>query len=169
MIRAPGDDSRAIAVTDVTFAGGDPRGYNVILTGPTEAFNVYGEFGEEDLPFDNFDTALAAVTAVSQQLTDAGGIEFVGNLSAPVSNEFFNLVYRTEQDGLIVTGFLARAFADQDSDGWFADPQSDQALYNLDSRVYADFSVVPVPAAVWLFGSALVGLVGIAYRRKQIA
>jgi hypothetical protein len=29
-----------------------------------------------------------------------------------------------------------------------------------------DFRVVPVPAAVWLFGSGLVGLVGIARRRK---
>lgn len=30
----------------------------------------------------------------------------------------------------------------------------------------ADTSVVPVPAAVWLFGSGLVGLAGIARRRK---
>jgi hypothetical protein len=30
----------------------------------------------------------------------------------------------------------------------------------------ASFSVVPVPAAVWLFGSGLIGLIGIARRRK---
>lgn len=32
--------------------------------------------------------------------------------------------------------------------------------------VYADWSVVPVPAAVWLFGSGLLGLIGIARRKK---
>jgi len=32
---------------------------------------------------------------------------------------------------------------------------------------YASVSAVPVPAAVWLFGSGLLGLAGIARRRKQ--
>ena len=32
--------------------------------------------------------------------------------------------------------------------------------------VRAEFSAVPVPAAVWLFGSGLLGLMGIARRRK---
>ena len=30
-----------------------------------------------------------------------------------------------------------------------------------------DFTVVPVPAAVWLFGSGLLGLVGVARRKKS--
>jgi hypothetical protein len=32
-----------------------------------------------------------------------------------------------------------------------------------------DFTAVPVPAAVWLFGSGLVGLVGVARRRRKAA
>ena len=36
-----------------------------------------------------------------------------------------------------------------------------------DMLVRAEFSAVPVPAAVWLFGSGLLGLIGIARRRKQ--
>jgi len=31
---------------------------------------------------------------------------------------------------------------------------------------WAQFSAVPVPAAVWLFGSGLIGLIGIARRKK---
>jgi hypothetical protein len=29
-------------------------------------------------------------------------------------------------------------------------------------------TAVPVPAAVWLFGSGILGLVGVARRRKQV-
>jgi len=35
-----------------------------------------------------------------------------------------------------------------------------------DMLVRAEFSAVPVPATVWLFGSGLLGLIGIARRRK---
>ena len=31
---------------------------------------------------------------------------------------------------------------------------------------YGDVSIVPVPATVWLFGSGLIGLIGIARRKK---
>jgi hypothetical protein len=36
-----------------------------------------------------------------------------------------------------------------------------------DILTYADMTVVPVPAAVWLFGSGLLGLVGISRRKKS--
>ena len=37
----------------------------------------------------------------------------------------------------------------------------------FDVTVTADAPVIPIPAAVWLFGSGLLGLVGVARRRKQ--
>lgn len=43
---------------------------------------------------------------------------------------------------------------------------ADGNLINLEGTVVADLSAVPVPAAVWLFGSGLLGLVGISRRRK---
>ena len=36
---------------------------------------------------------------------------------------------------------------------------------HLDSAELGPVSVVPVPAAVWLFGSGLIGLMGMAYRK----
>lgn len=39
---------------------------------------------------------------------------------------------------------------------------------NIDN-VVIDTAVVPIPAAVWLFGSGLVGLVGVARRKKKAA
>ncbi len=48
--------------------------------------------------------------------------------------------------------------------GVFNDPYYDGYTYNYD--ISATVSSVPVPAAAWLFGSGLLGLVGIAKRKK---
>jgi hypothetical protein len=39
----------------------------------------------------------------------------------------------------------------------------------LDLLIYKDVSAVPVPAAVWLFGTALIGLVGFGKRKSKAA
>lgn len=41
-----------------------------------------------------------------------------------------------------------------------------QQYTNQDRIVFANATVVPVPAAVWLFGSGLIGLVGFARRKR---
>jgi hypothetical protein len=42
----------------------------------------------------------------------------------------------------------------------------DGNLINLEGAIVQDLSAVPVPAAIWLFGSGLLGLIGIARKRK---
>lgn len=42
---------------------------------------------------------------------------------------------------------------------------ADDYQFNIDDITYASVSTIPVPAAIWLFGSALIGLVG--FGRKQ--
>lgn len=43
---------------------------------------------------------------------------------------------------------------------------SDWGSFSMDTLAVTTVSAVPVPAAVWLFGSGLVGLIGIARRRR---
>lgn len=75
-------------------------------------------------------------------------------------------------------GFLLAAdqFSPIDFGGGFIDSNYQGVLqttfagnWSLDSQGLLTYSAVPVPAAVWLFGSALVGLVGVARRRAAIA
>ncbi|MDH5766608.1 MAG: hypothetical protein OEZ38_11390 [Gammaproteobacteria bacterium] len=44
---------------------------------------------------------------------------------------------------------------------------SDFSRISMGSALVRDLTVVPVPAAVWLFGSGLLGLVGLAKRKKS--
>jgi hypothetical protein len=40
--------------------------------------------------------------------------------------------------------------------------------FNFNFNLHGNMTVVPVPAAVWLFGSGLLGLAGVARRKKKI-
>ena len=51
---------------------------------------------------------------------------------------------------------------------WSPDDYSHWTTYGGDLLDPPD-EIVPIPAAVWLFGSALLGVIGIGYRRKQEA
>jgi hypothetical protein len=137
--------------------------YDVTWPGPIEAVNVYGELPGV-FAFTTFESAQTAVNAIAIDLNAAGGIHSVGAFSG-VANQFFNLVFATQGSGLTSVGFLARSFAA--GDVWTLDGEQDQAFYLADSRVYASIvpAVIPVPAAVWLFGSAL-GLLGWMRRKK---
>jgi hypothetical protein len=50
---------------------------------------------------------------------------------------------------------------------WARPDDPDTNFYNADARVYAKFAPVPVPAAVWLLGSGLIGLLGIRRKFKK--
>ena len=49
----------------------------------------------------------------------------------------------------------------------FDDAGNLYTIDNVDNRSIIKLSAVPIPAAVWLFGSGLIGLIGIARRKKS--
>lgn len=51
-------------------------------------------------------------------------------------------------------------------DNWKYD--SDDTISFAITEIFIDGQVVPIPAAVWLFGSGLLGLLGIARRKKSV-
>jgi hypothetical protein len=48
----------------------------------------------------------------------------------------------------------------------FGQTANAEGAYSLDYTIQMNVSAIPVPAAAWLFGSGLVGLIGISRRRK---
>ena len=55
-----------------------------------------------------------------------------------------------------------------DVDDWYTTDELDKYFdYSLNALLYQDTAIVPVPAAVWLFSSGLIGLIGVARRKAR--
>jgi len=80
----------------------------------------------------------------------------------------------TSPDGTVFIEGLGGAFSRVGETGnisraWVSLANNSVDEINAFYAVSEELTVIPVPAAVWLFGSALVGLVGVAGRRKLAA
>ena len=92
------------------------------------------------------------------------------NIAVSIGDMFaFVLLSPIPQDFAVQTDYLngyaggSRFSQNGDGNSW-----SEFARADLTFSTYVDVSAVPVPAAVWLFGTALIGLVGFGKRRKAI-
>ena len=89
-----------------------------------------------------------------------GGESFVSNDSTNLPIEwnryFIDLAITPDMAGDTLSFGFGAVAANDNGSGIF-----------YDNLVFAQVSEVPVPAAVWLFGSGLLGLVGVARRRKH--
>lgn len=120
------------------------------------------EEGDAD-QFDNV-TAFAAADALNDALTaaganstgESGGSQDLGLYAIPVSELAGNVLY------------LAGAYVDNtEARGWTSDIANNPfvgSAPNNQPLSWAQFTVVPVPAAAWMFGSAL-GLLAWVRRR----
>ncbi len=153
-----GSGTNAIGIENLDLGG---TLYDVAFTASVSADEVYGTFpGEYD--FANINLAISAVNAVTELLNDEGA-DTVGE--GEFSESFFVGYFSSTPFGV-----ESVTHREADFDGtWDQNPITFTKPYNTDPKVWADFteaSVVPVPAAAWLFGSGLLGLVGIARRKN---
>jgi hypothetical protein len=170
-----GDTATGILDLDV-----DGTFYNVTFTRTTGA-DLYGPYPNPVFQFpDVASTNLAQIAAVDELLTTT--TQWVGESDAAAdhSRTFFIGYDVYEWPGGVLPSncapddecIVARNGAYQDFGvvGWKALGESEWLQFG-ESQIYADFesttlNPVPVPAAVWLFGTALVGFIGVSRRRK---
>ena len=98
----------------------------------------------------------------------------MGNLFYNVLGNTSGSLTNTGPFSNVRTGFYWSSMWSE-SGGWafdFGDGHQAQLPFNYSIYAWAvqsgDVSTVPVPAAVWLFGSGLLGLVGLARRKAQL-
>jgi hypothetical protein len=85
------------------------------------------------------------------------------DLAGDVGPNFFATFWEPNTENALSGTMLDLWF---DDTGANDDDNHDDMLIRL-TAVDGDLTVVPIPAAAWLFGSALVGMAGIGYRRTR--
>lgn len=166
--------------------------WNIVAYNSSEAdYNTYGLIGGTDLAVDNisgFDPGALYTSTNNTHLTAANVPSALGDFETGSNPESANnLSIETAAAGAKYVGGLFSAMNGSGLNGAFIGVTSltlvkqgfvdDGALSNNTALGTATLAggtltlgaapVVPVPAAAWLFGSALVGLTGIARRRAK--
>jgi len=135
-----------------------PDGINPIffqdISNVIEAANQIGEAFSSDLRFNDADQIFGCESAPLAPLGHCG-ILFPFDVEG---EEAINALYAIGDTGGV--GFSAL-------DAGATETQAGAGLgEDLDNLVFAVVTPVPIPSAIWLFGSGLLGLVGIARRKK---
>lgn len=135
--------------------------YNVSFVETTPE-NLYGTFPNTDFPFNLIESGVANY-AVRDALNSSIATS-VGPDSSNNDNEYmFAFFAEDDQRGNVTylerLGFYTFGTADWDTS------LTTSGVTNI--GIYADFTVVPIPAAVWLLGGGLIGLLGLRRRFKS--
>lgn len=142
-------------------------------------------FGMQDFSF-NFDNSLSVGTGNLNLISPSGGWSVTANQNAGGGYGFFDLQYsgsgssRTTDLQFSISGIggdSPSSYAVANSNGYYfathitdfnwAGSTVTSGQFSSDGSTLVPPSEVPIPAAVWLFGSGLVGLAGFARRRAR--
>jgi hypothetical protein len=142
------ETGRATGITDLEVGG---ILYDVVFRERTTALVVYGGVYDPD----NQGDASAAATAINSLLSTAG-ISVVGPTN-------------TDNDDVYYIGFIGvtdvLAIQSTNSAPWTNDGTTIVGGSSFNAT-FAQFTRVPEPAAAWLLGSGLIGLIGFARSKK---
>ncbi len=146
---------------DYSVTGGTDCGYNIDTSTSELAYMWYNILG--NTPF--FDVNGIEQANWGLNNTGADGVNFSNiqsDLLAPSTSFYWT---RTE--------YASSATSTLRSSAWTFNSDWGMQNFNAKEQDYfawavrsGDVTVVPVPAAVWLFGSGLIGLIGIARRKR---
>jgi hypothetical protein len=158
--------TRAIGIQNLDVPG-ESLPYNIDFLSQKTAREVYGDPPGE-YTFSTSESAAAAVDAINAALTASAGVgEEVLDVGDGVGTKVYSLGWSFEAVGEIESvNVWEGAIPENLATTWIRPEDPDLLSYNFDERTYAVATVVPVPAAVWLFGSGLLGLIGISRRKK---
>lgn len=131
----PGDPTKATSIQNLDVAG---QLYNVTFD-LAFAFEIYDDYPGEFPIFDTSSEAIEARDAVNNALNRAGALS-VGNPSGDDGLPIFNIGYDSFE-GPLNQLFVNVARGIAEGDEWL-DFGLNQWLYNLDEKVYADFTPV---------------------------
>jgi hypothetical protein len=148
----------------------------------SSAFSVSGDnFGMQSFAF-NYDINLSddpttsniididpATWSITQDANAGGGFgkfefEFMGTGSD--RTEIFTFSVTGIDDDTVYSYAIGSTLNPSSGEFFSARIAGFDMTNGVESAVFAGSTPVPVPAAVWLFGSGLLGLVGIARRRR---
>jgi hypothetical protein len=170
------------AVIAVSASGAQAASYNYLgtidsCTGICGIFTAVGQ--SLDLSFDSVAagpgqilTADVSNVAIALSTPSGGALAFVSGfaVSSALDIDGGDAVtggIATFQATGATTGIVAQAAIDVDTGLWEAFVvETNGSLTSIAAGNGAFVSAVPVPAAAWLFGTALVGLAGIGRQRK---
>jgi len=180
-----GFDGDGDTVDDVIFSTTDPSGFNTAGPGPNQSFiNEPGLEGTNllspDLRVDFLNGAVTNLNfgfAVSGFQSGADGVTFsIFDSNDVILNSIFQSADITFPDGVnpsdFPEGFVNLNFMGIASYALFDFSSNEANRFIIDdfSGTFGsteNISAVPVPAAFWLFGSALIGLFGFSRRKAK--
>lgn len=152
----PDDPPPIMALTDVSDPSSDVRGYSPANINDTVSLGSFSA---------NEEVIFRLVNVGSERFGEPGVVPdeiseiFSGSLShanPDHPNTFFTLIEDVDEFTRIVR--FEDLFSTNDQTGFLA---------GHDVRFTLQLTPVPIPAAVWLFGSGVIGLIGLARRRKR--